>query len=133
MKVWSRFSSSPSWKGIPVFFLTGNCPTEGGHGIALCCLHKPFNQSELVASVAVAQAMMLERALPPIPLGCICTDEDRATVHVVSLTAVDVFEALGLERGPSIAATFSTRVSRAKGLAITDMPGGSASASAVPA
>jgi hypothetical protein len=67
MKVWSRFRSWPSWKGSPVLVVTGSCPTKDGHGIALGCLRKPFGQWELVASMTVAQAMMLGRASPIPP------------------------------------------------------------------
>lgn len=54
-------------RGIPVLFVTGNRPADGKGGSALGCLHKPFSQGELIASVAVAQAMMQGLASPPIP------------------------------------------------------------------
>lgn len=52
---------------VPVLFVTGNCPAEEGRGLALGCLHKPFSQGELLASVAVAQAVMQGRVAPPVP------------------------------------------------------------------
>lgn len=56
-------------QGIRVLFVTGNCPAKCGVGLALGCLHKPFSQGELVASVAAAQAVMQGCALPHIPTG----------------------------------------------------------------
>jgi two-component system, response regulator PdtaR len=50
--------------GIAVLFVTGNCPAERGQGLALGCLHKPFTEGELVASVAAAEAVLGRRPLP---------------------------------------------------------------------
>jgi CheY-like chemotaxis protein len=49
--------------GIAVLFVTGNCPAERGQGLAVGCLHKPFTESELPASVAVAEAILHRRPL----------------------------------------------------------------------
>jgi len=50
--------------GIAVLFVTGNCPAERGQGLAVGCLHKPFTEGELLASVAVAEAVLRSRPLP---------------------------------------------------------------------
>lgn len=54
-------------RGIPVLFVTGNCPGERGRELALACLHKPFSQGELVAAVAVAQAVLQGHATLSLP------------------------------------------------------------------
>lgn len=55
--------------GVPVLFVTGNCPPERPAVSAVGCLHKPFTETELINSVAAADAM--RRGIPPagIPLG----------------------------------------------------------------
>ena len=40
--------------GVPVLFVTGNCPRENGRAVAIGCLHKPFDEGQLQAAVAVA-------------------------------------------------------------------------------
>ncbi|MCO6417133.1 response regulator [Siccirubricoccus sp. KC 17139] len=50
--------------GIPVLFVTGNCPGTEDRSVALGCLSKPFTEGELVASVAAAEAVMRGRPLP---------------------------------------------------------------------
>ncbi len=50
--------------GIAVLFVTGNCPAERGRGLAVGCLHKPFTEGELLASVAAAEAVLGRRPLP---------------------------------------------------------------------
>jgi DNA-binding response OmpR family regulator len=50
--------------GIAVLFVTGNCPAERGQGLAVGCLHKPFTEGELLASVAAAEAVLRRRPLP---------------------------------------------------------------------
>ncbi len=50
--------------GIPVLFVTGNCPDSQGRGVALGCLSKPFTEGELIASVAAAEAVLRGRPLP---------------------------------------------------------------------
>lgn len=53
--------------GVPVLFVTGNCPAERGRSMALGCLHKPFTDAELVASVAVANAVIHGRQPVHVP------------------------------------------------------------------
>lgn len=50
--------------GIAVLFVTGNCPAERGQGLAVGCLHKPFTEGELLASVAAAEAVLRGQPLP---------------------------------------------------------------------
>lgn len=40
--------------GLPCMFVTGNCPLDRGTGIAVGCLHKPFDEGQLLQAVAVA-------------------------------------------------------------------------------
>lgn len=40
--------------GVPVLLATGNCPQEPGRAVALGCLHKPFDERQLLAAVAAA-------------------------------------------------------------------------------
>ncbi len=50
--------------GIAVLFVTGNCPAERGQGLAVGCLHKPFTEGELLASIAAAVAVLRGGSLP---------------------------------------------------------------------
>ena len=43
--------------GVPVLFVTGNCPLEDGRAVAVGCLHKPFDERQLLAAVAVADRL----------------------------------------------------------------------------
>ena len=45
--------------GIPVLFVTGNCPAEKGGAVASAvgCLHKPFDERQLLAAVALAERL----------------------------------------------------------------------------
>lgn len=43
---------------IPVLFVTGNCPERAGQGLALGCLHKPFDEGQLLAAVAIAGRLL---------------------------------------------------------------------------
>ncbi|MGI4880767.1 MAG: response regulator [Janthinobacterium lividum] len=54
-------------RGIPCLFVTGNCTEAVGSGLALGCLHKPFNDRGLVAAVHVADAIIAGRRLGPVP------------------------------------------------------------------
>lgn len=54
-------------RGVPVVFVTGNCPLERGRGLALGCLHKPVTDGILIAAVEVAGAAMNGRTLPSLP------------------------------------------------------------------
>jgi len=49
---------------IAVLFVTGNCPAERGQGLAVGCLHKPFTETELLAAVTTAEAVLHGRPLP---------------------------------------------------------------------
>jgi CheY-like chemotaxis protein len=40
--------------GVPVLLVTGNCPQELGRAVALGCLHKPFDERQLLTAVALA-------------------------------------------------------------------------------
>ena len=48
--------------GVPVLFVSGNCPHEQGQGLAVGCLHKPFDEPELLAAVAAAAAIAAGQA-----------------------------------------------------------------------
>lgn len=41
-------------RGIPCLFITGNCPTARGRGLAMGCLHKPTDERSLLAAVEAA-------------------------------------------------------------------------------
>ncbi len=43
--------------GIPCLFITGNCPAERALGVALGCLHKPFDERQLVEAVRAVVAI----------------------------------------------------------------------------
>ncbi|TPG49314.1 response regulator [Roseomonas nepalensis] len=56
--------------GVPCLFVTGNCPEGRGQGVALGCLHKPFDERQLTGSVAVAAALLHGHPLPQrLPMG----------------------------------------------------------------
>lgn len=44
--------------GLPVLFVTGNCPQDVGRSLALGCLHKPFDERQLVSAVATANRLL---------------------------------------------------------------------------
>ncbi|TCZ65019.1 response regulator [Roseicella aquatilis] len=54
--------------GVPVLFVTGNCPEKGGQGLALGCLHKPFDEGQLLAAVAVMGRLLQGEAVDPSTL-----------------------------------------------------------------
>lgn len=54
-------------RGVPVLFATGNCPADSGKGLGLGCLHKPINDRSLALSMAVADALVSGRPVPPPP------------------------------------------------------------------
>lgn len=49
--------------GIPVLFATSNCPEEVGQGLAIGCLHKPFDEGQLLATIAVAARVLQGQAV----------------------------------------------------------------------
>lgn len=55
--------------GIPVVFMTGNCPDMAGDGNAIGCLHKPFNDRSLTQAVAIAHAVIAGEPIPALPSG----------------------------------------------------------------
>lgn len=44
--------------GLPCLFVTGNCPLDRGIGIAVGCLHKPFDEWQLIQAVAASMAVI---------------------------------------------------------------------------
>jgi CheY-like chemotaxis protein len=52
---------------VPVLLVTGNCPQELGRAVALGCLHKPFNERQLLTAVSLAARLAR---------GCAAKDED---------------------------------------------------------
>jgi DNA-binding response OmpR family regulator len=48
---------------IPVMFVTGHCP-EGGRDVANGCLAKPYAQRDLLAAIAVIEAVLEGKAAP---------------------------------------------------------------------
>jgi CheY-like chemotaxis protein len=44
--------------GLACLFVTGNCPLDRGIGIAVGCLHKPFDEWQLVQAVAATIAVI---------------------------------------------------------------------------
>jgi CheY-like chemotaxis protein len=44
--------------GVACMFVTGNCPLDRGMGLAVGCLHKPFDEWQLVQAVAAAMAVV---------------------------------------------------------------------------
>ena len=56
--------------GIPCMFLTGNCPEERGIGLALGCLHKPFDERQLLAAVQAVVSIARGGPAPErLPMG----------------------------------------------------------------
>lgn len=53
--------------GVPSMFVTGNCPESIREDTGFACLHKPFDDRRLLGAVAVADAVLHGRALPPLP------------------------------------------------------------------
>ncbi|WP_353205358.1 response regulator [Sphingomonas sp.] len=43
--------------GVPVLFVTGECP-EGGRAVAAGCLSKPYAQRDLLAAIAAIEAVL---------------------------------------------------------------------------
>lgn len=44
--------------GLACLFVTGNCPGERGIGVAVGCLHKPFDERQLTEAVAAIIAVV---------------------------------------------------------------------------
>lgn len=47
---------------IPALLVTGNCPAEPRFDIAIGCLHKPFNEKQIVLAVKAAEAVLAGEA-----------------------------------------------------------------------
>ncbi len=52
-------------RGIPVLFVTGNCPNGATH-LAQACLAKPYNGRDLIGSIEAVDCLM--RGLEPKPV-----------------------------------------------------------------
>ena len=55
--------------GVAVIFATGNCPGKLVDEVAIGCLHKPLSDAQIVAGVAIAEAVVSEASPPPPPPG----------------------------------------------------------------
>lgn len=44
--------------GVPCVFATANCPKEKGAGLAVGCLHKPFDDRNLSQALGVAEMIL---------------------------------------------------------------------------
>lgn len=56
-------------KGLPVLFVTGNCPVEA-RTIAMGCLSKPYAPRDLIAAIAILDAVLRgARRRPRMPVG----------------------------------------------------------------
>lgn len=60
-------AASLTAKGIACLFASGNCPKERGQGLALGCLHKPFNDRSLTAAVEAVRDLKAGKAPSSIP------------------------------------------------------------------
>ena len=54
--------------GVPVMFVTGNCPIEA-HGFARGCLAKPYHARDLISAIAAIEAVMQGATPRRIPAG----------------------------------------------------------------
>jgi DNA-binding response OmpR family regulator len=54
--------------GVPVMFVTGQCPT-GGREVAAGCLAKPYTQRDLLAAIGVIEGMLDGKAPKRLPSG----------------------------------------------------------------
>ena len=55
--------------GVTVIFATGNCPGEIEDPVAVGCLHKPLSDAQVIAGVAIAEAVANHQPPPPPPAG----------------------------------------------------------------
>lgn len=55
-------------KGIPVLFITGNCPTEA-HELGVGCLAKPYSDKVLKAALEALDAKLQGRRVKKLPAG----------------------------------------------------------------
>ncbi|KKW92568.1 MULTISPECIES: response regulator [Sphingobium] len=61
----ARFASG---RGVSVLFVTGACPVDAQE-VALGCLAKPYAPRDLLAAVAVVDALLRGKTLPRFPEG----------------------------------------------------------------
>ncbi|RYY47295.1 MAG: response regulator [Sphingomonadales bacterium] len=55
-------------RGIPVLFVTGNCPGEA-KALAVGCLSKPYPQRDLLAAIAAVEAVIEGKTPKKLPGG----------------------------------------------------------------
>ena len=55
-------------RGVPVLFVTGNCPVEATT-LAAGCLSKPYSQRDLLAAIAAIEARMAGSEPKKLPSG----------------------------------------------------------------
>jgi DNA-binding response OmpR family regulator len=55
-------------RGVPVLFVTGNCPVEAA-ALAAGCLAKPYAQRDLLAAIAAIEAQLDGRTTRRLPSG----------------------------------------------------------------
>jgi CheY-like chemotaxis protein len=55
-------------RGIPVIFVTGNCPMDA-RDLAVGCLAKPYSQRDLLQSIRVTDAVLRGKAPVRVPPG----------------------------------------------------------------
>ncbi len=55
-------------RGIPVMFVTGNCPGEA-EGFAAGCLSKPYAQRDLLAAIVAVESALAGRKVRRLPNG----------------------------------------------------------------
>lgn len=47
---------------VPALLVTGNCPAEPRSDIAIGCLHKPFNEKQIILAVEAVEAVLAGKA-----------------------------------------------------------------------
>ena len=55
-------------RGVPVLFVTGNCPVEA-HEVASGCLAKPYAQRDLIAAIDAIDAQLGGKSPKRLPSG----------------------------------------------------------------
>jgi DNA-binding response OmpR family regulator len=57
-----------SAKGVPVLFVTGNCPLEA-HSLGIGCLAKPFTEKMMMAALDALDSKLQGRKVKKLPAG----------------------------------------------------------------
>jgi DNA-binding response OmpR family regulator len=57
-----------SAKGIPVLFVTGNCPVEA-HALGIGCLAKPYTEKMMKAALVALDSKLQGRKVKKLPAG----------------------------------------------------------------